>query len=241
MLRASFPVRFSGWVLLFAWFSAGLAQAQKKKEIDIQLYGTRPQVVRGQSAEWRAYGKTFALESVEISPPEGLSVREIKPTECPPYTLFAGCAGVKFWTILIAAEASAQPGERSLVLVTQQGRSKPQRILVATHAPRIADLQLRRAQAPVDKVEVTFSTYDEAGDLPFKSGSILVYGLLCGNSYTVARLDVKEVVKKDAKNWVIHASLVPTYGVSGKCKFTIEIADEADYKSNELETSVQFD
>jgi hypothetical protein len=240
MSRASFPVRFSVWVLQFAWFSAGPAQAQKEKEVDIQLYENRPQVVRGQSAEWRAYGKTVPLESVEISPPEGLSVKEIKPIECPPHTLFAGCAGVKFWTILIVAESSVQPGERTVVLVTPQGRSKPQGILIATHAPQIADLQLRRAQAPEATVDVTFSTYDEAGDLPLKSGSMLVYGLLCGNEYTAAKLDVREVVKKDAKNSVIHASFVPT-GVSGKCEFTIEIEDEAHYKSNELESSVEFD
>jgi hypothetical protein len=64
-------------------------QAQKKKktdpvqkEIDLKLSGYYTQVLRGKITEFKAYGKTFPLQSVEISPADGISVKKIK--ECQP-------------------------------------------------------------------------------------------------------------------------------------------------------------
>jgi hypothetical protein len=214
------------------------AQAQKKKkidlkqeELDIKLSGYKPQVLRGKITELKAYGKTIPLQSVEITPSNGISIMDIKECQPDPGQAGQNKPGVKVWSITISVEDTTQAGERSVVLETPQGKSKPEIILIATHFPIISDLQVKRDGT------VVFSVFDEEGDFSNESGQISIdYFTDYGGYGDMGTVFTKDYSIKDQTNIVCGVTL----SFKGSCELEIFFTDKNGYESNKLKTKIQL-
>lgn len=225
-------------VFLVFQFTALSGLAQKAEEIDAELSGYRPQVLRGQLTELKVFGKNLAVQSIEISPAEGVSVREIKESVLDPNDKRQQKRGVKVWSFAIVAEKTAQPGERSVVIVAPHGRSKPQTIRLVTHTPVISDLKILSAIPANCKVEFTFAVLDEIGDLDKSRLFIWVFG---GGAVFGTAGSPTEMSRKGAKRTVRATMEHPPGGhCKGLTDFKMMFQDNSDYDSNTLEAKVEF-
>jgi hypothetical protein len=223
-------------ILVFALPASSMGQGK----VDISLAGYKPPVVQGKTTELMAYGafdQAFSLQSVEIIPPDSVSVSEIR--ENAPQTAVRGNGKRQRWSIFVSVDKNAQAGERQLLFVTPNGRSAPQAFLIASHVPVISSLKVQRAGSAL---RVTFLAADEAGDL---SDLILSYVLYCGGSISSSVSTIKDYFKKNPKGGPVEVTLDdvavgPGRWVSpGSCdSVTIEIEDRNGYSSKKLETKI---
>jgi hypothetical protein len=93
-----------------------LARAAEKGKKDAALADSSAQVIVGGSSELKAFGKDLELLSVEIVPPEGVTVSDIKETAPDPEDARQREEGVKVWSVKVSADKGAQVGKRSIVL-----------------------------------------------------------------------------------------------------------------------------
>ena len=234
------------WLLGVALhISMSLAQAAGIKEKEINFADPFPQVVVGDSTELKVYGKDLKLLSVEITPPEGTTVSNIKETAPDPDHAGEQKAGVKVWTFKVSAHKGAQSGKRSLVLVSPKGHSEPQKIQYCTHTPKISDLTLLSASASSIKVQMLIA--DEAGDIEMGNNAPLSSGVtalfICLPSFiTSISGGFKNVVKKDAQNFVVETvfSASSPNQFSEDCEMTLFVRDKEDAHSNKLKTKIKF-
>ena len=216
--------------------STAAAAPEKSPEIEA-FYPS--QVQRGEATEITVRGKHFdTIQSVEITPPEGISVREIKEKQ-----------KGKAWTVVLVAGPDAQPGERSVVLVTPQGRPAAQAIRIPDNVPQIKEITVLSTKRSGGAVEFEANVLDEAGDLG--PNPYLTVVLLCRNIYVLrpgsgpvylsgTRAD--KVTEKDSKNSLVHAS-VSGYGISmpkRSCEIEVGIQDRKRNQSKDLNAPVEF-
>ncbi|MCI0389735.1 MAG: hypothetical protein MOB07_13365 [Acidobacteria bacterium] len=215
-----------------------IAQSKEAKEIDITLSSYKPPVVQGQLNEIRAVGKS-KVQAVEITPSEGISSLEIKEgTPDPSYGRERNMGSdVKVWIIILSVNKTAQPGERSMVLVTSQGRSEPEVIIVATHVPKISNFKVLSAQQSDSRIEIALSVDDKVKD--FVEGSSISCQLYCGNSFLgISTFFTKNVPLKDG---VLQLPLSQSGSYSrGICDVVVSVSDKNHYESNRLITKVEF-
>lgn len=219
------------------------------------------QVARGQTTEITFWGNHFeAIDSVEITPPEGVSVQSVKELE-------TSENGWKRWSLVVSVDKTARPGERTLVVVTPQGRSKAETLRIATHVPKISDLRVasvrivssETSMGPYTRTEwgprgrFTFSLVDPAGDIG-RNPSIYVV-LNCGGEMDMVgwATSPQQIVKADAQNSVVNVSLARGTGStqaagrfsqgslpSGTCEMGVLFADARGYYSNWLTATVEL-
>lgn len=170
---------------------------------------------------------------------------DIKETAPDPSSARQQKKGVKVWAFKVSAHKGAQAGKRSLVVVSQKGRSEPQELQFCTHTPKISDLTILSASASSIRVRMLVS--DEAGDInmnskePLSSGVSAVF--ICLPSFISASFSgVENLVKKDAKNFVVEAAFSAGYRsrLSEDCEVTFALRDEEHNRSNELKTRLKF-
>lgn len=226
----------SAWLIVVAILSfIGLpplsetvaAGAEKSPEIEA-MYPT--QVLRGETTEITVRGKHFdAIQSVEISLPEGLSVREIRK------------AGKKEWKIVLFADSNAPAGERSLVLVTPQGRSAPRTITIPSHLPVITNLTVVSTARASVLVEWEALVMDEAGDLG--SAPMVTTVLRCdGKPQFITVGSENGVTQKSKTDSLVRVSA----GVAGimrkaaSCEIEVTIDDKNGYSSKPKRAPAEF-
>lgn len=215
-----------------------VAQSKEAKEIDANLSNYKPPVVQGQPNEIRAISKT-KVQAIEVTPSEGISVLEIKEgSPDPNYGKERDLKpDVKVWIIKVSVDKTAQPGERSIVLVTPQGRSESKAIIVATHVPKISNFKVLSAQQSDSRIEIALSVDDEAKD--FVEGSSISCQLYCGNSgLFISTFFTRNVPLKDG---VLQLSLSqPGSYTRGICDVVVSVQDKNHYESNSLMAKVEF-
>ncbi len=240
----------SRWCLAALWLGplvacSAMMGADKGSKIKFDLSHYMPQIVRGQSGEIKAFGKNLNLQSVEISPPEGISIQKIVEIAADPEDKRQVEKGVRVWSIKLGAENSAAPGERSLTLVTPVGRSDPRTFKVTTHLPVISDLKVLSASAD-GVLEIELSVFDEAADITPENAPSETYVLRCGNNVIgsfgggPARLTMKD--PQHALLYDRHSFSQPgqTLTIRGICTLKYSLSDKPGNNSNELTTAVEF-
>ena len=229
-------MRASKWILLLAiltllecgCLTSTVGAAPGKAP---QIEGFYPtQVLRGETTEITVRGKHFAtIQSVEITPSEGVSVGEIKEKE-----------KGKAWTLVMVVGQEAQPGERSVVVVTPQGRLAAQTIRIPNHIPRITEIKVLSTKRAGGAVEFEATVFDEAGDLG--PNPHMVVTILCGGPVYLSGTTGDKVTAKDSTNSVVHVS-VSGYGISlprMACKMEAGIQDQNRNQSKQVSTPVEF-
>lgn len=218
-----------------------LTSTATQKTIDAEFIGYKPQIVIGESAEFKVYAENLTIQSAEVSPPEGITIQDIKEIGPDPKYAATQKKGVKTWAIRISADLSAKPGERSITLVSPKGRSKPQTIRVTSHVPKISDLKVISTSSTNVEIDVEFAAFDETGDIkPDELPSYLVM-LQCGQNGLFIASTAKKVTLTDKRNSIVQVTSSHFNSTaSGNCLFRIRITDKEGNESNDLETTVTF-
>ena len=228
---------------LMAW--SALMGADKGSPVKYDLSNYKPQIVRGQSGEIKAFGKNLNLQLVEISPPEGVSVQKIQEIAADVEDRRQTGKGVRVWSIQLATENSAALGEHSLVLVTPAGRSDPRTFQITTHLPVISDLKVLSASTD-GTVEIELAVFDEAADITLENSPSQSYVLRCGkNVILTIGGGPTRLTMKDPQHAILydrHSFSQPgqSMTVRGICLLKFSLSDKPGNDSNELTTAVEF-
>ncbi len=165
-----------------------------------------------------------AIQSVEVSPSDGVEVSGIKKGE--------DFQGNYTWSEFhIAVAADAAPGPRALVVVLPAGRSVPLTISIPAHHPQISELRVRPAQSGPPSLDVQFTAADQSGDLG--DSPYVWFMRTCGNEIVPGVVHGK--VTGGGADRVVHAS-IPNTPVRNKCSFRVRVADSKGIESNILNT-----
>jgi hypothetical protein len=233
-------------LLLGQWttMSAG-AGSDKGSPVKYDLSNYRPQIVRRQSGEIKAFGKNLNLQSVEIAPPEGISVQQIQEIAADPEDKRQTEKGVRVWSIHLGTDGSAALGDHSLVLITPAGRSDPRTFQLTTHLPLISGLKVLSASSD-GVVEIELSVFDEAGDITPEKSPSPNYTLRCGSHVIlVIGGSPNRVVMKNPHNAILYDRQTfsqpgQAMTIKGICMLKFSLRDKEDNGSNELNTAVEF-
>jgi hypothetical protein len=214
---------------------------QQQKALEADVLGSRPQVVRGQTAEIKVYGKKLTLQSAEVNPPGGVKVMGINESTPDPRYAATQDKNVKNWTISLSASPDAQLGERSLVLRSAEGRSKAETIRIVSHTPKISDLKITSTDGKNVEVNFEIAVFDEAGDITAEKIPSYMWLLRCGKHVIIMYGSAKQVIVKDAKNSVAYFTFSqPGTSADGTCICGVHIEDAEGNTSNELDGVVRF-
>jgi hypothetical protein len=226
-------------ILLTLQFMAinNITRSQEQNKIEIDTI-TPDQIIRGEINEISIVGKNLSeIQSIEIIPPEGILVKEIK--ELKPIENEKK-EGKKRWSINILAENKAQIGERKLVIVTPTEQSKEQIIKIVPYIPIIKDTKITSTVSQNAKVEFMLYVFSEGEDLGQKPQIVGVLFGEKGGFATIAK--VTKIIKKNKKNSIVYAVVQGPPGTyaEGTYKMFIHITDKNGYESKSFETLVEF-
>jgi hypothetical protein len=236
-----------GWISAAATSLAllALAASPEDKKAPFDFTKSQEQVVQGQSTKVVAYGEELAIQSLEVTPPEGIAIQEAAEQQPEPKDARQNKAGVRVWSFVVQADKTAKPGERSVVAVTPQGRSYPRTILVVTHVPVISDAVVT-ATDPSGVVSFRFAVNDAAADVSPKALPFVTAFLDCANYMLFSATQAEKVVMKDAKHGTVYHQAKfgsPGRGLEihpGYCTLKFSIRDDGGVQSNELEAKAEF-
>lgn len=222
-----------------------LATAPEDQKAPFDFTKSQEQVVQGQSTKVVAYGEQLAIQSLEVTPPDGITIQEIAEQQPEPKDARQNKPGVRVWSFVVTADKTAMPGERSVVAVTPQGRSYPRAVLVVTHVPVISDA-LVTATDPSGVVSVRFAVHDAAGDVSPKALPYVTAFLDCANYMLFSATQLDKVIMKDARHGTAHHQA--KFGSPGRevavhpgyCTLRFSIRDAGGVQSNELEAKAEF-
>lgn len=246
MFRLNSAFRFSLCILLNIQTSYGLAISQKVEKIDASIAGYKPEIAQGQATELKAYGKGLEIRAVEITPPEGVSIREIKEKPVAPEDKADYGKDAKVWSIFVFAEKTAQLGERSIVLITPRGRSDPKVIRVTSHIPKINDVKVISVSNGEVKVEI--SAVDEAGDITPEKIPSCMFHFFHGDgppNAIISFVPAEKVTMNDKNSFIIYVTKkLPEYSrmieIGRVWSLDIQITDAERNNSNLFRTKVEF-
>lgn len=222
-----------------------LATAPEDQKAPFDFTKSQEQVVQGQSTKIVAYGEQLAIQSLEVTPPHGITIQEIAEQQPEPKDARQNKPGVRVWSFVVRADKTAMPGERSVVAVTPQGRSYPRAVLVVTHVPVISDAVVT-ATDPSGVVSVRFAVNDAAGDVSPKALPYVTAFLDCANYMLFSATQLDKVVMKDARHGTAYHQA--KFGSPGRevavhpgyCTLKFSIRDAGGVQSNELEAKAEF-
>lgn len=224
---------------------AALATAPDDKKAPFDFTKSQEQVVQGQSSKMVAYGEQLAIQSLEVTPSDGITIQEVAEQPPEPKDARQNKPGVRVWSFVVTADKTAKPGERSVVAVTPQGRSYPRAILVVTHVPVISDAVVT-ATDPSGVVSVRFAINDAAADVSPKALPYVTAFLDCANYMLFSATQLDKIVMKDARHGTAyHQAKFGSPGREvavhpGHCTLRFSIRDDGGVQSNELEAKAEF-
>jgi len=173
------------------------------------------------------------VKAAEISPSTGVTVSGIKGTGS------QNEQAVGWWEIALDVAKDATPGDRSLVLVMQMGRTVPIPISVPTHVPTISNLRIVPPQSNQPTVELMVAAADAAGDLGESPYVWFTAG--CGSEPLVGAVRGKVsagVVRAALPN--LRKAAVGGIPAAGNCDLQVRVTDSTGIDSNTLKTTVEF-
>lgn len=214
-------VTATGIVLLLsniAWDSqAQRPQPEKqilRQEHESEIEADPPLVIRGRSSTIYFVAKSLpAIKSVQIIPPVGVKVVEIKAAETRP-------DGRQAVPVVFVADKEAWGGLRVAMLETET-RTYRVDIRLGTHPITISDLKFTMASPTAEKAEVSFTFTDEAGDIkPNDDTTRVQVMLMCDIWGSSPSLPPTRVVMSDERSGMVYLTLPKEHLQSGELKVT---------------------
>jgi hypothetical protein len=222
-------------VAVFSLLSVVSVLGQGAQPPQVRIETSYPRhVARGQTTVINvAILSRDVVQAAEISPSTGVTVSGIKGSGS------QNEQAVGWWEITLDVAKDAAPGDRSLVLVMQMGRSVPIPISVPTHVPTISDLRIVPPQSNQPTVELLVAAADAAGDLGESPYVWFTAG--CGSEPLVGAVRGKVtagVVRAALPN--LRKAAVGGIPAAGKCDLQVRVTDSTGIDSNTLKTTVEF-
>ena len=172
------------------------------------------------------------VKAAEISPSTGVTVSGLKGSSS------ESEQAIGWWEITLDVAKDAAPGDRSLVLVMQMGRTAPTTFSVVTHVPAISDLKIAPPQSNQPTVELQLAAADTAGDL---GESPYVWFMAdCGGEPLAGAVRGKVsagAVRAVLPNLRTAGGATPA---AGKCDLQVRVTDSMGIDSNTLTSTVEF-
>lgn len=220
------------------------AKAQESKA-EFEFTESGPQVVRGLSVKVTAYGKLLNIQSLEIDPPAGKTVQELKEEMPDPKDARQSKPGVRVWSFVVLADKDAPAGEFSVVAVTPTGRSWPRTLRTVTHVPVISSAQVVSTDSS-GQVNVRFNLMDEAGDITAEKPPYVTAFLDCANYMLFNSTTADQYTPKDKKQGTVSHQF--KFGSPGReltiqpgyCMLKFSVKDDELNRSAETEVKAQF-
>ncbi|HSE50450.1 MAG TPA: hypothetical protein VLA96_14685 [Terriglobales bacterium] len=231
-------------ILLVGCGLVGAARPQDAKP-PFEFTQSRQQVVPGGTLRVVAYGDGLDIQSLEVTPAEGVTVGALKEQPPDPKSRAQSKPGVRAWAFDVAADKSAAPGERAVVAVTAQGRSYPRKVRVVTHEPVISELKVTSASAN-GEVGLRFAVVDSAGDISPKKPPSITAIMDCANYMLFTATEADKIVMKDKTHGTVtHLAKFGSMGREvnvkpGYCTVKISVMDAESIQSNDLEARAEF-
>ena len=233
MIRTRLTRLVIGVPCAFLFAVSVLAQGAQPPRVSVETVYPR-HVARGRTTVINvAILSRDTVQAAEISPSTGVTVSGIKGSGS------QNEQAVGWWEITLDVAKDAAPGDRSLVLVMQMGRSVPIPISVPTHVPAISDLRIVPPQSNQPTVELLVAAADAAGDLGESPYVWFTAG--CGSEPLVGAVRGKVtagVVRAALPN--LRKAAVGGIPAAGKCDLQVRITDSTGIDSNTLKTTVEF-
>ena len=178
-------------------------------------------------------GRANPVLSIEVTPSTGITVGAMKASD--------PSEGTVWWEIPITIAKDAAPGNRTLVAVQMNGRTKPVTLTIPDHVPTISDLKVVAAPLNGQMVDFQFAATDQGGSLGDKPHVFFTLG--CGNTEPMVGM-----VNGKVANGVVRASIPnphthPKVGApptGNKCDLQVRASDSTQFDSNTLKTTVDF-
>jgi hypothetical protein len=172
------------------------------------------------------------VTGVEINPPAGITVKDIKRGDIR--------EGSLFWDVTVDVAADAMPGNRTIVAVSQNGRTAPRPIAVYGHVPKISDVKIVSAQVSEPTVQLQFAMTETPSDIG--TAPMVWFFLGCGSE------PESGVVKGRFASGVVTAAIPnPRTQMkpfapqpSARCDLEVRASDSKMADSNTLKTTVDF-
>jgi hypothetical protein len=209
-------MRFA-WLIFFG--VVGSAYAQQPISIE-NLFPE--QLPRGETTVVNvAIQSREMFQGAELSPASGVTVARVeslKPAE--------DSQGVAWWRVTIHVAGDAEPGQRTLSLLTGTSRTAPTNVMIPAHVPAIARLAVQPHPQTVDVQFAMTDASSDIGDKPY-----IWFSLDCGKDPNVG------VVRGTVAAGVVRASLPATESTSG-CALHLRASDKNGIDSNTLTTRI---
>ena len=222
-----------------------LATTPEGTEASFDFTESQEQVMQGQSSTMVAYGDQLTIESLQVTPAAGITIRDLKEQPPDPSDARQSKPGVRVWSFVVVAAKTAQPGERSLVAVTPHGRSQPRTFVVVTHVPVISNVVITSTDSS-GVVNFHFAVADAAADVSPKAAPYVFALLYCANGILGSMAPADKVVMKDARHGTVyHRARFQPLGQQvtihpGYCALQFSIRDDGGVRSNELKVNAEF-
>lgn len=136
--------RFGLWFTSIWIAMALLAGSAAAASNDFAFYGYKPQAVIGKTTPLEVIGTHGPLQSVVITPADGLTVEGIRDKALEPGRWIR--KGAKLWEFQLTVAPGSPAGERSVVLKTPNGDSKTETIVLVPYVPVIESFKILSAE-----------------------------------------------------------------------------------------------
>ncbi|MBZ5553350.1 MAG: hypothetical protein LAO21_11565 [Acidobacteriia bacterium] len=233
------PSRLGLWFTSI-WIAMGLlAASAAAASNDLSFFGYKPQAVIGKTTPLEVLGAHGPLQSVVITPADGLTVEGIREKALEPGRRIR--KGAKLWEFQLTVAPGTPAGERSVLLKTPGGDSKTETIVLVPYVPVIKSFKILSATSSGAAVELELVVLDEGGKLGPGDPVSVNYGLDCGGGGVRGAQFTRVSKQMDPQTAIIRTTVSQVGShASGTCEFTLSVANGPGYKSAEQRTTVTF-
>lgn len=205
------------------------AKAQVTSDVRVTFFHPK-QLTRGQTTRVAIDGEIETV-SVEVTPPEGVSVGKIEPPANPKEP------GTKRWYIEFVVAKDAAPGERTVILVTSTGRSRPLKVVLPEHAPILSAFKAITIEKDPVKLVFDVTLYDAKDDV---EDLLFTTSLKCGGELHIGYAIVDDVKKMQPGKYLLRTTMdAKASALPGICEFSLSITDKAKNEGR-LTVPVEF-
>lgn len=175
----------------------------------------------------------LTLEAAEVAPPDGVVVSGIRRLDD------RGRDDESRWRMTFAVAPDTTPGERSVVLITAQGRSERVVVTIPPHAPRPLSVEVLDVTLSPLKVSLAMLVDDDKDDLG-ESPSVTTV-LTCGGSFLMTLGHASRVVKVGDHRYRLEFTVGGDPGTratgEAACTLKVEVTNQSKYEG-EIETAI---
>ncbi len=139
------------------------------------------------------------------------------------------------WSFDLTVSKSAALGKRQIVIVTQDGQTKPEEIEVVTHIPKISDFKIIRTSLDPAGIHFRFKVFDKYGELNDLKENSLSVSMTSQGQIFIGIIYPSKVTKLNSKTYLVEVDWqLSGYRVNsgGSADFSFRVGNDKGYKNS---------